>query len=216
MIRVLLADDNPVILQGLRGLLEMSDDILVVGSAADGRQAVTLAGQVAPDVVLLDAQMPLLDGVRAAKTLCQHAKVLMLTYSEAEEIVVGSIRAGASGYLVHGRFDPHELAEAVREVAAGRTVLSPAIAPTVFEALRNQPESTAADPDGSLTRREREVMNLIVKGHSNRAIAEHLYVSEKTVKNHVNNIYGKLGVGSRSEAIALWLGVRRDAQERAW
>lgn len=207
MIRVLLADDNAVILEGLRGLLDLSDDITVVGSATDGRQAVELAAQVAPDVVLLDVQMPLMNGVSAAKTLSQRAKVLMLTYSESEDVVVGSIRAGASGYLVHGRFDPVELAKAVRDVAAGRTVLSPAVAPIVFEALRSQPEQTIFDPVAGLTRREREVVNLIIQGHSNRRIAQEIFVSEKTVKNHVNNIYAKLGVRSRSEAIALWLGV---------
>jgi DNA-binding NarL/FixJ family response regulator len=207
MIRVLVADDNPVIVQGLRGLLALSEDIQVVATAADGREAVRRAEETAPDVVLLDVQMPLVDGVKAARNLSQRAKVLMLTYSDAEEVVVGSIRAGASGYLVHGRFDPSELADAVRDVAAGRTVLSPAVAPTVFEALRSQPDHLASDPVGGLTRREREIMNLIVKGHANRRIAELVFVSEKTVKNHVNNIYGKLGVRSRSEAIALWLGV---------
>jgi DNA-binding NarL/FixJ family response regulator len=210
MIRVLLADDNPVILSGLRSLLSMNEDIVVVGAAADGEQAIALANEVAPDVVLLDVQMPLLDGVRAARTLCRQAAVLMLTYSEDEEVIVGSVRAGASGYLVHGRFDCDELAEAVRDVAAGRTVLSPALVPTVFEALRGTPQETPSGPQALLTRREREVIDLIVQGRTNRAIAEHLFLSEKTVKNHVNNIYGKLGVASRSEAIALWLGARAD------
>lgn len=207
MIRVLVADDNAVIRQGLLGLLGLSDDIEVVGAAADGRQAVQLADATAPDVVLLDVRMPILDGVSAARTLSVRAKVLMLTYSDSEEFVVGAIRAGASGYLVHGRFDPDELSAAIRDVAAGKTVLSPAIAPIVFEALRNQPVEPIMSPISGLTSREREVMNLIATGVANRVIATRLFVSEKTVKNHVNNIYSKIGVRNRSEAIALWLGV---------
>lgn len=209
MIRVLLADDNPVILQGLRGLLSLTDDVEVVGAATDGRQAIELAARLAPDVVLLDVHMPVTDGVRATRALSRRARVLMLTYSEAAEIVIGSIRAGASGYLVHGQFDPVELADAVRRVAAGQSVLSPAIAPTVFEALRRQPEQPTADPAAALTPREREVMDLVGEGCANRAIAERLLVSEKTVKNHLNNLYAKLGVAGRPEATALW----RSAQD---
>jgi len=207
VIRVLIADDNPVIVQGLRGILALSADIEVVATVSDGREAVRRAEETAPDVVILDVQMPLMDGVAAARSLAGRARVLMLTYSDSPEVVVGSIRAGAAGYLVHGRFEPNELAQAVRDVAAGRTVLSPAIATTVFAALRSQPDHPAQNAVGGLTRREREIMNLIVKGHPNRRIAQQVFVSEKTVKNHVNNIYGKLGVHTRAEAIALWLGV---------
>jgi DNA-binding NarL/FixJ family response regulator len=126
-------------------------------------------------------------------------------------MVVGAIRAGAHGYLVHGRFDPDELARSVRDLAAGQQVLSPAVAPVVFDALRRAvPSPAQGRPEHgpeSLTEREREVMGLIARGRANRAIAEQLYISEKTVKNHIRNIYEKLAVGSRAEATARWLGI---------
>jgi DNA-binding NarL/FixJ family response regulator len=131
--------------------------------------------------------------------------VLILTYSDAEEVVVGAIRAGASGYLVHGRFEPDELIDAVHDVAAGRTVLCPTIAPVVFDARRSQPERTAANAAAGITARERDVMTRIATGMSNRVIAAKVFLSENTVKNHVNDVYGKLRVRSRAEAIALWL-----------
>jgi DNA-binding NarL/FixJ family response regulator len=181
VIRVLIADDNAVIRGGVRALLEAeADDIEVVGEAATGREAIDLAERLQPDVVLLDIRMPVMDGVEAAERLSGRFKVMMLTYSDDEPMVVGAIRAGAHGYLVHGRFDPDELARSVRDLAAGQQVL---------------------------TEREREVMGLITRGHSNRAIADELYISEKTVKNHIRNIYEKLAVGSRAEATARWLGI---------
>jgi DNA-binding NarL/FixJ family response regulator len=212
VIRVLIADDNAVIRGGVRALLEAeADDIEVVGEAATGREAIDLAERLEPDVVLLDIRMPVMDGVEAAERLSGRFKVMMLTYSDDEPMVVGAIRAGAHGYLVHGRFDPDELARSVRDLAAGHQVLSPAVAAVVFDALRRTTLTPAQGrpehgPD-ALTEREREVMGLITRGHSNRAIADELYISEKTVKNHIRNIYEKLAVGSRAEATARWLGI---------
>ena len=208
MIRVLIADDNPVILMGLEALLASHDAIDVVATASDGREAVRATRTHDPDVVLLDVRMPLMDGIATAERIADRANVLMLTYSDSDDVVVRAIQAGASGYLVHGRFDPHELVEAVRTVADGGTVLSPAVAPTVFSALRSRTEFVPTDPVQGVTPREREVMTLISQGMANREIADRLFVAEKTVKNHVNNIYSKLGVSSRAEAISLWLGTR--------
>lgn len=213
MIRVLIADDNAVIRGGVRALLEAeADDIEVVGEAATGREAIDRAEELAPDVVLLDIRMPVMDGVEAARQLSGRFRCMMLTYSDDEPMVVGAIRAGAHGYLVHGRFDPDELARAVREIAAGRQVLSPAVAPIVFDAVRRggAPEQAPSAATGvdALTEREREVMALIARGRANKAIGEELFISEKTVKNHIRNIYEKLEAGSRAEATALWLGVR--------
>ncbi len=207
MIRVLIADDNPVIRRGVAALLAAAGDIEVVGEAGNGKEAVTLARELKPDVVLLDVRMPVMDGVAAAEQLAERAKVMMLTYGEEEDLVAGAVRAGASGYLVHGRFEPDELERAVRDLARGEKVLSPAVVPAVFEALRKAGDVAGVAADSALTEREQEVMNLLAKGLSNKAIADRLYVSEKTVKNHINRIYAKLGVTTRAEAITEWLGV---------
>jgi DNA-binding NarL/FixJ family response regulator len=210
MIRVMIVDDNAVIRRGVAALLEEADDIRLVGEAGDGREAIRVAGESKPDVVLLDVRMPVMDGVEAAGPLAERARVMMLTYTDEQDRVVAAIRAGASGYLVHGQFDADELATRIRQLAAGETVLSPTIVGTVFEALRKTPGSPdEADGPASLTEREREIMNLISQGLTNRDIAERFVLSEKTVKNHVNRIYSKLGATNRAQATALWLGTAR-------
>ena len=210
LIRILLVDDNAIVRRGIASLLAEADGLEVVGEAADGREAIALAEQLRPDVVCLDVRMPVMDGVAAAGPLAQHAKVLMLSYSEDEHLVTGAIRNGATGYLVHGRFEPDELESRIKAVARGEMVLSPAVTPAVFDVLRRSP-GVANDADelglGSLTAREREVLNLLARGNTNREIAEQLFITNKTVKNHLSRIYEKIGVHSRSEAIALWLGV---------
>jgi DNA-binding NarL/FixJ family response regulator len=207
IIRVLIVDDNPVIRRGVGALLSEADDIRVVGEAGDGREALTVAAKTSPDVVLLDIRMPVMDGVTAAAKLSERARVMMLTYTDESEQVVEAIRQGASGYLIHGQFEADELADRIRQLAAGETVLSPAVVGTVFDALRRPPGSPdEASGPASLTSREREVMNLISQGLTNQQIAERFVLSEKTVKNHVNRIYGKLGATNRAHATALWLG----------
>jgi DNA-binding NarL/FixJ family response regulator len=206
VIRVLVADDNAVIRSGISSLLESADGIEVVGEASTGKEAIELAGRLRPDVVLCDVRMPVMDGVEAAGRLAKIAKVLMLTYAEEEHLVTGAIRSGASGYLVHGRFLPDQLEQAVHDVHAGASVLSPSVVTMVFDALRKGPDETHEGPH-SLTEREREIANLLSQGRSNKDIATELYISEKTVKNHINHVYAKLGVTNRAEAIAVWLGV---------
>jgi DNA-binding NarL/FixJ family response regulator len=210
MIGVLIVDDNAVIRRGVGALLADTSDVQVLGEASDGREAIRIASEVRPDVVLLDVRMPVMDGIEAAGPLSERARVMMLTYTDEEEQVVAAIRAGASGYLVHGQFDADELVARIRQLAAGETVLSPAVVGTVFEALRRTP-GAPDDPFGpaSLTAREREIMNLIAQGLTNGQIAERFVLSEKTVKNHVNRIYSKLGAANRAQATALWLGTAR-------
>ena len=211
MIRVLLVDDNAIVRRGIASLLGEADGIEVVGEAADGREAIAVAAETAPDVVCLDVRMPVMDGVEAAGPLSERARVLMLSYSEDEHMVTGAIRNGAAGYLVHGRFDPDELEARIHAVARGEMVLSPSVTPAVFDALRRAPGPSNDEAElglGALTAREREVLNLLARGLSNRDIAEELVITNKTVKNHLSRIYEKIGAHSRSEAIAMWLGVR--------
>jgi DNA-binding NarL/FixJ family response regulator len=207
MTRVLIVDDNAVLRRGVASLLEVADGIQVVGEAGTGKEAIALAKECSPDVVLLDVRMPVMDGIEAAGPLSKIAKVMMLTYSEDEERVSAAIRAGASGYLVHGRFTPEELERAVTDLAAGRNVISPAVVSVVFDALREGPGIKRETGPAALTEREAEIMNLLAQGRSNGAIAGELFISEKTVKNHINRIYAKLGVANRAEAIAAHLGV---------
>ncbi len=215
MIKVLIADDNAVIRQGVRALLTAAaDDIEVVGEAATGREAIEQADELDPDVVLLDIRMPVMDGVKAAERLAAQCKVMMLTYSDDEPMVAGAIRAGAHGYLVHGRFEPDELTRAVRDLAAGKRIVSPSVAPVIFDLIARGEQGGSgprrdSGPD-ALTEREREVMGFIGRGRSNRDIAEELVISEKTVKNHIRAIYDKLGVANRAEAMAVWLGTERE------
>lgn len=209
MTRVMVVDDNAVLRRGVVSLLESADGIEVVGEAATGKEAIALAGDCAPDVVLLDVRMPVMDGISAAGPLSKVAKVMMLTYSEDEDRVAGAIKAGASGYMVHGRFTPEELERAVTDLAKGHNVISPSVVSVVFEALKQGPASAETEGSAGLTEREAEVMNLLAQGRSNGAVAAELFISEKTVKNHINRIYAKLGVTTRAEAIASHLGVTR-------
>lgn len=211
-IRVMVVDDNPVVRSGLISLLEASNVAEVVAEAGDGQQAATEAERTRPDLVLLDVRMPLVDGVEAAGLLSRRTRVLMLTYTDDPEVVRAAIRNGACGYLVHGTFSPDELGKAVQDAVAGSHPLSPSAAGAVFEAVRQGPaEVPDAPPDPGvvgvtmgLSAREVEVLQLISEGNSNGEIAQTLFLSEKTVKNHVNRVYAKLAVESRGAAIARW------------
>ncbi|MCO5992693.1 response regulator [Actinoallomurus rhizosphaericola] len=208
MISVMVVDDNPVVQMGLVALLETADDIKIVATARDGRQAIDLARQLRPDLVLLDVRMPDVDGIRAAGPLSAISRVLMLSYNEDPASIRDSIQAGACGYLVHGSFSPDELVTAVRDVVAGRAnPLSAVAARVVVESLQSASGVPPAGCAGlGLSTREVEVMRLITQGRSNVEIAGELVLSEKTVKNHVSRIYAKLGVRTRAAAIARWLG----------
>ncbi|MFF0295101.1 response regulator [Kitasatospora sp. NPDC004615] len=201
-IRVLLVDDHQVVRRGLRTFLEVQDDIEVVGEAADGAEAVERAGELAPDVVLMDVKMPRVDGIEALRLLREQdnpAKVLIVTSFTEHRTMVPALRAGAAGY-VYKDVDPEALAGAIRSVHAGHVLLQPELAAAL---LVEDVPAPAQGRGGSLTDREREVLSHLADGRSNREIARALHLSEKTVKTHVSNILMKLDVADRTQA-ALW------------
>ncbi|TQK52174.1 LuxR family two component transcriptional regulator [Streptomyces sp. SLBN-118] len=271
-LRVVVADDNPVVRAGLHVLLSGREDIAVVAEAADGREACEAAQRHRPDVVLLDVRMPGVDGISALPHLVRIAPVMMLTYSRESEIVREALRLGAGGYLVHGEFTAEQLVDAVRGIRQGRAPFTATAANALLAHVRGGPApaghrplpdglgqvfTNGAAPQGAtahgpvpqtdprqtsnfghqddsyvsnslqpqhdtsrmqpnvgqssktefgLSSREVEVMDLIASGMTNQQIAATCFISEKTVKNHINRIFAKLHSTSRSEAIAIWLG----------
>ncbi len=204
MIKILLVDDDALIRAGLRLLLETQDDLRVVGEAGDGNVAVTQVAALDPDVVLMDIQMPHLDGLEATERISRTghpARVLMLTTFEQDEYVFRALRAGASGFVLK-RIPPEELVAAVRTVAAGDALLSPSVTRRLITAFAKHPSPAAAPAvPAALTERELEVLRLLARGLSNAEIAEHLVLSALTVKTHVGNLLTKLHLRDRTQAV---------------
>jgi DNA-binding NarL/FixJ family response regulator len=203
-IRVLIVDDHAVVREGLRTFLGLQDGIEVVGEAADGVQAVEQAAALAPDVILMDLVMPRLDGVRAMRALHERApqsRVIVLTSFLDDERLLPAIEAGAAGYLLKD-VEPSELARAVRTAQAGEAVIDPTVAGRLLNTLAGPRPVQATDGD-QLTPREREVLELIAAGRSNKRIALELGIAEKTVKTHVGHVLAKLGVTDRTQAAVL-------------
>ncbi len=201
-IRVLIADDHPVFRFGLRALLQGEADMEIVGEATTGREAVAMALERKPDVVLMDLNMPELNGIEAIRRIRAAAPdiaVLVITMFD-DESVFAAMRAGARGYLLKGA-EAEETLRAVRAVAHGEAIFSPAIADRIMGYFAHTPRASASVVFPELTEREREVLTLIAQGLTNRAIAERLVLSEKTVRNHVSSIFSKLQVADRAEAI---------------
>ena len=204
MIRVLIADDQELVRSGFRLILELADGIEVAGEAADGREAVRLAKELQPDVVLMDVRMPELDGIEATRRLQQagaDARVLVLTTFDLDEYVYAAIRAGASGFLLKDA--PREqLVTAVRTVARGEALLAPAITQRLLERFISRPPPDQAAPEiADLSARELEVLRLLARGLSNAEIASELIVGEATVKTHVARILRKLSLRDRVQAV---------------
>lgn len=205
MIKVLLVDDQSLIRQGLKALLELEADLEIIGEAENGEVAINLVAQLQPDVVLMDIRMPIMDGVAATREIQKHfpgVKILVLTTFDDEEYVKAALQNGAMGYLLKDT-PSEELAVAIRAVHKGYTQLGPGIvSKLVTQFARVQPTNAPSVPPSlaELTPREKEVLRLIATGASNREIAQKLYISEGTVKNHVTNMLNRLNLRDRTQA----------------
>jgi DNA-binding NarL/FixJ family response regulator len=205
-IRVLIVDDHALFRRGLVMVLEQEKDIDLVGEAGDGAEAVNIAQDTMPDVVLMDVRMPRRGGIEATsqiKALAPHIKILMLTISDEEADLYDAIKAGASGYLLK-EISIEEVANAIRQVYAGQSMISPSMASkllTEFATMVKKTDEKPAAAQPRLTEREMEVLRLVAKGRNNRDIAKELFISENTVKNHIRNILEKLHLHSRMQAV---------------
>jgi DNA-binding NarL/FixJ family response regulator len=202
-LRVLVADDHLIFRDGLRALLASTPDAELVGEAATGEEAIALASSLQPDLVLMDLQMPDLNGIEATRRIVHdspHIRVLVVTMFEDDSSVLAAMRAGARGYLLKGATHA-EMARAIRAVGEGEAIFSPAIAARLMEFFASFRPAVTPQVFPELSDREREILDLIAQGHKNPDIAARLVLSPKTVRNHVTNILSKLQVADRSEAI---------------
>jgi DNA-binding NarL/FixJ family response regulator len=203
-ITILVADDEALLRGAFRTMLETEEDLEVVGEAADGREAIEQARLRKPDVVLMDVRMPRMDGIEATRRLLEHgsgSRVLILTTFDIDEYVYKAMRVGASGFMLKNS-PPDQLAAAIRTVAAGEALLAPSVTRRLIEEFVRRPrvDPSEAPELFELTERELEVLKLIARGLSNAEIAEHLIVSEATVRTHVNRVLTKLGLRDRTQA----------------
>jgi DNA-binding NarL/FixJ family response regulator len=213
MIRVLIVDDHAIVRGGLGSLIATTTDLEVVGEAADGDEAVRLATELAPDVVLMDLSMPGSDGVQATRQVLEQnpaAHVLVLTSFSDQRRIMDALDAGAEGYLLK-HSEPEVILSGIRAVVAGGSPLDPKAARTLLTQQRRAPEPAAAP--SPLTAREEEVLRMVGDGLPNKSIARRLGISERTVKAHLTNIFQRLGVTDRTQA-ALWAQRRRSDQDR--
>ncbi len=210
-IRVLLVDDQALLRAGIGTILSAGEDVEVVGEAGTGVEAVALARELSPDVVLMDVQMPDMDGLEATRRIVAepelHAAVVMLTTFNREDYLLEALRAGAVGYLLKNS-RPEQLMDAVRSAAAGDALLAPEVTRAVIAAAV-LPKAETADPPPGLTEREAEVLALVARGLTNDEIAAHLFLGRATVKTHVSNVLAKLGLRDRVQAVVY-------AHENGW
>ncbi len=204
--RILLVDDHPMMRRGVRDLLELEDDLEVVAEAGNGEDAIKLAQQTEPDLILMDLNMLGIDGLETTRRMRDvhiDARIVMFTVSDEQSHVLEALRNGADGYLLKD-MDAEQLIEQIRMAATGRMALSPELTQVLAEAIRVRAKPTGQVPFSSLTKREKEVLRQIAKGQSNKMIARKLGITEGTVKVHVKNLLYKLGLRSRVEA-AVWV-----------
>jgi NarL family two-component system response regulator LiaR len=218
MIRILLADDHPIVREGLRAVLETQADFQVVAEAARGDEALRLALALQPDILLLDLEMPILDGVETIRRLRQQqpaARIIVFTAFDNDERIIHAVQAGANGYLLKGA-PREEIFKAIRITMEGGSLLQPVVASKLLRHMGHQPPVTGSQssfsqhlttqrvpPYEALTERELEVLNLLAQGMPNKEIAAQLVISERTAKFHVSSIMGKLGATNRTEAVSL-------------
>ena len=201
LLRVLIADDHPVFRNGMRALLASLPEMEVAGEATTGDEVVTLAASLQPDVILMDLKMPGMSGIEGTRRILDaspHIRILVVTMFEDDESVFAALRAGARGYILKGS-NPNEIVRAIGAVGNGEAIFSPTIARRLLDFFASP--HPAALPLPELSDREREILTLIVQGHTNQAIAARLVLSLKTVRNHVSNIFSKLQVADRAQAI---------------
>ena len=202
MIRILLADDHALFRQGLKSLLETEADLRVIGEAQTGREAIRYAADTRPDVILMDIQMPELDGVKATQSILEinpESRVIVLTMYRQDSYVFEAVKAGARGYLLKDA-DAAELLDAIRRVHEGDTLLDPEMAASVLEDFRTKKESLPDEKHNDLTDREAAILRLLAQGSSNQEIALKLNISEKTVRNRLSEIFAKLQLNNRTQA----------------
>jgi DNA-binding NarL/FixJ family response regulator len=208
-IRVLIADDQTLVRAGFRMVVEARDDLDVVGEAADGAEAVALAAELHPDVVLMDVRMPVMDGIEATRRITaldgeRRPRILILTTFDLDQYVYDALRAGAAGFLLKD-VPPQELVAGIRTVAGGEALLAPSVTRRLIERFVGLPAPRRADPGvlAELSAREQEVLRLLARGLSNQQIADTLVVSTTTVKSHVARVLMKLGLHDRTQAVVL-------------
>ncbi len=202
-IRILIADDHPIFREGLRALLASAPEVECAGEATTGDEVVSLASSLQPDVIIMDIQMPGINGIEAARRISAsspHIGILMVTMFDDDPSVFSAMRAGARGYLLKGA-NHAEMVRAIRAVSNGEAIFSPNIAARMMEFFGNMKQAAAPQSFPELSQREREILGLIAQGHKNAEIADRLVISAKTVRNHVSNILSKLQVADRAEAI---------------
>ncbi len=205
-VRILVVDDHPMMRRGLRDLLAMEDDMNPVGEAGNGPEAIRLALELEPDLILLDLNMPGMDGLETLREMRDReidARIIMFTVSDDQTDVLQALRQGADGYLLKD-MDADDLVEHVRLAASGKLALSPELTMVLAEAIRERPKTPSQVQAANLTKREKDVLKLITKGLSNKMIARRLDIAEGTVKVHVKRLLNKLGMRSRTEA-AVWV-----------
>ena len=206
MIRVLVADDQPLVRDGLAAIIGADDELELVGEAANGREAVKLTSELRPDVVVMDVRMPEMDGIEATRAILRapgnSSRILVLTTYDVDDHVYEALRSGASGFLLKDA-PRHQLLSAIRTVAAGDTLLAPAVTRRLVERHLRRPDPSASDILAGLTAREREILGLMGRGLPNAEIAGELMVGESTVKTHIGRVFGKLDLRDRAQAVVL-------------